>query len=95
MLGLWECLTCGNSLEKQLAMDRLVGRGGEGWRSLCFTLMGKNLWHQFVSAGEEGEGVSVVWSTTGPFEEPQPFSTRMRVEKCELKGRKYAQGVRT
>lgn len=90
MLGLWECLTCGNSLEKQLVMDRLVevgaGRGGVA----VFV---------FHPDGEEsaapGEGVSVVWSTTGPFEEPQPFSTRMRVEECELKGRKYAQGVRT
>lgn len=30
---LWECLTCGNSLEKQLVMDILVG-GGAGW-GLC------------------------------------------------------------
>lgn len=74
-------------------MDRLGGGGGG---SLCSTLMGKNLRHQFVSGVEEGGGgLSVVWSTRGPFEELQPISTRMRIEECDLKRRKFAQGVRT
>lgn len=46
-------------------------------------------------SGGGGGGLSVVWSTRGPFEELQPISTRMRIEECDLKRRKFAQGVRT
>lgn len=35
------------------------GGVGWGWGSLCATLMGKDLRHQFVSGGEEGEGVAL------------------------------------
>lgn len=60
------------------------GQAGGGEGSFCSTLMGKNLQHQFVSGGEEGEGgegPSVVCWTRGPFEELQPFSTRTRMDE--------------
>lgn len=94
MLCLWECLTCGNSLEKQACNGRRAG--GKGGVSLCSTLMGKNLQFAPSCGGGEQGAVFVMLQIWGPIEELQPFGTDS-MDDCDLKewDGKYANCVWT